>query len=389
MRTISLLVITGLFFSLALPIANAEGADPYADSVYQASNQTYFPDGAIGAPDQTYAQFFAKDASLILDMGEGEEGVGDVTLSYAVLDFGAAFRMEFKDENFTTLQSYSATWQVTTSQITIDYTATSAYRYVGITSMEEEVWKLDAVEAESYETPEADMGGTEETPASADASAGEEEAEESTEIIEEPDIRGMLVKLPDDGNAETSFDTAVYVLDEAGVRHAFPTESVFGSWWENFEDVEVVESDVLAGYALLKNVTVRPGTSLVKIVSDPRVYAVEPDGILRWITSETIARTLYGDAWASRVVDVPDGFFANYTQGENLTTAVHPDGTMGVWPSGEAVYISNAMYYSLSVDVYDFLRIQPQFLVTISEDIAAFYVDGGELEPDATIAFPF
>ena len=51
---------------------------------------------------------------------------------------------------------------------------------------------------------------------------------------------------------------------------------------------------------------------LIKITTDPKVYAVTKNGGLRWITSETIARQLYGDNWTSHVVDVDDSYFVNY-----------------------------------------------------------------------------
>ncbi len=389
MRIASIFVIASLFFSLVQTPAHAEDADAYADAVYQASNQTYLPVESIGEADQVYTQFLARDASITLDMGEGEEGTGDLTLYYQILNFGATYRAEFKDADFTTVQSSSAILQLYTSSLSIDYSETTPYRYVKITSTEEEVWKLDAIEAETYETPEEETAEETEEEAIEEETEESEETEETSEEEEESAIRGMLVKLVDDGDPETTVDAAVYVIDENRMRHAFPTESVYTSWWEDFDDVAFIDSENLADYQLSDNVTVRAGTYLVKIVSDPRVYAVEPNGVLRWIASENIAEELYGEAWADRVIDISDAFFTNYTEGENLDSAVHPDGTVGYLPDGQVVYISNATYYTIPSDVYQDMRFQSSFIVRISEETLDLYVDGGELEADDDITYPY
>jgi hypothetical protein len=72
----------------------------------------------------------------------------------------------------------------------------------------------------------------------------------------------------------------------------------------------------------------RPGTNLVKITTNPTVYSVEPGGTLRSIVSEANAASLWGADWASRVVDVPDGFWDNYTEGDALTEGVYPAGSL-------------------------------------------------------------
>ena len=77
------------------------------------------------------------------------------------------------------------------------------------------------------------------------------------------------------------------------------------------------------------NVTMRPGTNLVKITTDPKVYAVEEGGQLKHIADEDTAETLYGEDWADRVVDVPDAFFVNYTDtGEEISGADYPQGSL-------------------------------------------------------------
>ena len=60
--------------------------------------------------------------------------------------------------------------------------------------------------------------------------------------------------------------------------------------------MNVVTDAQLAAYAIGGNVTYRPGTRLVKIQSDPKVYAVDAHGVLRWVKTEAAAIALYGSA---------------------------------------------------------------------------------------------
>ncbi|MFA5935817.1 MAG: hypothetical protein WC787_03115 [Patescibacteria group bacterium] len=119
---------------------------------------------------------------------------------------------------------------------------------------------------------------------------------------------------------------AVYYYAQDGKRYVFPNEKTYFSWYNDFSSVKTISDAELAAISIGGNVTVRPGTKLVKIQTDPKVYAVTKCGVLHWVESETIAKNLYGDAWATRVIDVPDAFFVNYTIGSSVATSVHPDG---------------------------------------------------------------
>lgn len=111
------------------------------------------------------------------------------------------------------------------------------------------------------------------------------------------------------------FDT-IYYLDDHGVRHPFPNLSTYQSWYgDDFSKVIALSSEVLAQYSLGSNITVRPGTKIVKVRSAPQVYAVEQGGVLREIQNENIAAAIYGENWAGRVVDVPEVFFGDYNIG--------------------------------------------------------------------------
>jgi len=128
------------------------------------------------------------------------------------------------------------------------------------------------------------------------------------------DQRDILIKGPGSGSA-------VYFLATNSQRYVFPDEKTFLSWFTGFGDVKTVTLADLMAFPLGGNVTYRPGIRMVKITTDPKVYAVERGGVLRWVTTESLARQLYGSDWNTKIVDVPDPLFVNYTLGSPITSA--------------------------------------------------------------------
>jgi hypothetical protein len=113
--------------------------------------------------------------------------------------------------------------------------------------------------------------------------------------------------------------SAVYYV-AGGKRYAFPNDKVFFSWYADFANVITVTAAELAAYPLGGNVTYRPGVRLIKVQTDPKVYAVSRYGTLRWMTSESIASSIYGSSWNTHVHDVPDAFFVNYVMGSPVNS---------------------------------------------------------------------
>jgi len=122
----------------------------------------------------------------------------------------------------------------------------------------------------------------------------------------------------------------VYYIDSTGVRHPFPNEKIFQSWYgSDFSKIVTVSNEFLAKYPLGKNITVRPGTYLVKVRTALQVYAVTPGAVLREIKDEYTAEEIYGVSWAERVIDVPDIFFDDYTIGKIIDKKSDvPDGVL-------------------------------------------------------------
>lgn len=111
---------------------------------------------------------------------------------------------------------------------------------------------------------------------------------------------------------------AVFYLGSDGRRYAFPNMTTYYSWFPQTGECPVIRqvSDPdLATTLNGGNITIRPGTYLVKIPSDPKVYAITRGGELHWLESEAIASDVYGINWAYEIVDVPESFFVNYTVG--------------------------------------------------------------------------
>jgi hypothetical protein len=113
---------------------------------------------------------------------------------------------------------------------------------------------------------------------------------------------------------------AVYYLGTDGKRHAFPNDKVYFTWYADFSGVQLISESQMAGITLGNNVTYKPGVKMVKFTTDPKVYAVEKGGLLRWVTTEAVAVSLYGSSWNTIIDDINDAFYANYRFGNDIST---------------------------------------------------------------------
>ena len=112
---------------------------------------------------------------------------------------------------------------------------------------------------------------------------------------------------------------AVYYCGKDGKRYVFVNDKAYFSWYADFSGVQIVSDTTLATIALGGNITYRPGVRMVKVMSDPKVYAVARGGVLRWVGSEAIATRLYGANWNQQIDDIADSFFVNYHVGASIT----------------------------------------------------------------------
>ncbi len=113
---------------------------------------------------------------------------------------------------------------------------------------------------------------------------------------------------------------AVYYYGQNAKRFVFPNAKTYFTWYADFTTVKTITADELASIPLGGNATYRPGVKLVKITTDPKVYAVSANGVLRWVKTEALAISLYGSDWSKKVDDIPDAFFVNYTVGADISS---------------------------------------------------------------------
>ncbi len=115
----------------------------------------------------------------------------------------------------------------------------------------------------------------------------------------------------------TSF-SAVYYYGADGFRYVFPNDKTYFTWYANFDTVKMLSDADLGTIQIGGNVTYKPGSRMVKINSDPKTYAVDENGSLRWVTSEAVAIAMFGSSWNTMIDDVPDAFFGNYRSGSDI-----------------------------------------------------------------------
>jgi len=114
---------------------------------------------------------------------------------------------------------------------------------------------------------------------------------------------------------------SVYYVGADAKRYVFVNDKAFFTWYADFRAVRLVTCAELAALTIGGNVTYRPGARMVKIQSDPKVYAVARGGVLRPIATEAVAAALYGPTWNQQIDDIPDSFFVNYTIGTPISAA--------------------------------------------------------------------
>lgn len=121
---------------------------------------------------------------------------------------------------------------------------------------------------------------------------------------------------PDSRIKAKGLDT-VYYCGADGKRYVFPNRKTHDTWYDNFNGVIEIAMADLQRIPLGGNVTYRPGAKLVKIQTSPEVFAIGPNGTLRYV-SEKAAKRMYGENWNTKVDDLSDAFVTNYTVGDAI-----------------------------------------------------------------------
>ncbi len=182
---------------------------------------------------------------------------------------------------------------------------------------------------------------------------------------------GDLVKM--DGLA------SIYYLGSDGNRYVFPNEATYFSWYNDFSGVVTIPQEELEGYPLKANVTIRPGTKLITSPSNAKVYAVGVDGVLQQIPSEESAIALYGETWATMVVDIVDSFFTNYEVGAELGENEYASGQLFKTADASDVYyydgtnsrkITSEAAFTANRFSWDYIMTVPEdYTMTMGDDV--------------------
>lgn len=122
---------------------------------------------------------------------------------------------------------------------------------------------------------------------------------------------GSLIRIPT--------NSSVYYCGADAKRYVFPNAKTYASWYSDFSAVKTISEEEMGKISLGGNVSYRPGLKLVKIQTDPHVYAVDKNGTLRLMLTPSIAEKYYGKDWNKRVDDIPDAFFTNYKIGADIS----------------------------------------------------------------------
>ncbi|MEO5927593.1 MAG: Ig-like domain-containing protein [Patescibacteria group bacterium] len=133
---------------------------------------------------------------------------------------------------------------------------------------------------------------------------------------------GDLIKIPDDGDVHTLNDTAVYYYGANGKRYVFPNEKTYFTWYPDFTHVQILPLDQMSLVPIGGNITYRPGTRMLKFQTDTKTYVVTRGGVLRWATTEEVAKGWFGNNWNTYIDDVSEAFYINYTFGEPVANSL-------------------------------------------------------------------
>jgi plastocyanin len=161
---------------------------------------------------------------------------------------------------------------------------------------------------------------------------------------------------------------AVYYYGKDGFRYVFPNDKAYFTWYSDFSSIKTLSDADLGAIQIGGNITYKPGSKMIKINSDPKTYAVDESGTLRWVTSESVAVALYGSDWNKKIDDVPDAFFSNYQKGSDIET------------TGDAEAFNAQFLGNTTVTINDDKSLQAPIIVTISDsgyDNATYTVDAG------------
>ena len=158
--------------------------------------------------------------------------------------------------------------------------------------------------------------------------------------------------------------STLYYLASDGSRYAFPNEKTYMTWHSDFSGVQTLSDSALAAIPLAGNIVYRPGSRWIKIQSDPKTYAVTPQGHIRWIETEAVAMGLAGANWNTFIDDVADVFFVDYSVGASLSSASNGYNGMLLSSGGNNYLLWNNQKRMVTSAGFSGNRMQSRFVLS-------------------------
>lgn len=125
---------------------------------------------------------------------------------------------------------------------------------------------------------------------------------------------------PHPGDVFQSPISALYYFGRDFMRHVFPTEDVFKSWFPEGVNILSFPTYKLFDIPLGENVTLKPG-SLARIDEEPCLFVVDLAGQLRPLSTRVLSNLFYGVNVIQRVIyEIGVAFFTDYVFGPEVVT---------------------------------------------------------------------
>ena len=172
---------------------------------------------------------------------------------------------------------------------------------------------------------------------------------------------------------------------ENGKKNPFPNASIFLSWFPDFNSVtikRIPETDVGA-LPWGSNMRYRPGTRMIKVPDDPKVYAVTLNGKVCWVKDEDIAKKFYGTNWNKKINDLPASLFVGRTNYQHdpacdLTLdSKYPTATLLRFQQ-KRYYVDNGTVREITNDGWTRNRFRDEFVIDVTD------LTGYEIGADVT-----
>jgi hypothetical protein len=124
----------------------------------------------------------------------------------------------------------------------------------------------------------------------------------------------------------------VYYYASNGKRYVMTSKDVISSWYNSGQDLLTGSSSIcrnvkelpaaeIASIAIGGNVDIRPGTYIIKIASDPKLYVVSRGRMIRPLATSGLAEQIFPGSSTQRLKTIPDAFFGGYKIGTTINLA--------------------------------------------------------------------